>query len=341
MISLHRIIAVIQARLREFYRDRASLMWNLAMPLMVIIGFATIFSGEPEDVLVVGVLTPTAELNRKLSPLMRVEHITLQLELDQKEGIEKVRRHQLDLLLQPTDPPRYWVNIHSARGHIAEALLIGLHGEPKITPQRQTVAGKDIRYVDWLMPGILAMNMMFSCLWGVGWVVVRYRKNGVLRRLQATPLTSLEFLIAQVTARMMVVTIVTLMVYIGAAISIDFTMRGSHLALFLVFFIGAIALTSIGLLVASRIRSEELADGLLNLISWPMMILSGIWFSLENVSSGAHALAQLFPLTHLVNAARSIMIDGAGVADVAFELGGLGVLAVSLLALSARFFRWD
>ena len=338
---MKRILTVIRARLREFYRDQASLMWNLVMPLMIIIGFATIFSGEPEDVLIVGILSPSGELKRELSPLMRIEHITLRVVLDKGKGIEKVRRHQLDLMLEPTDPPRYWVNTHSARSYIAEELLLGLHSEPVTTPQRQIVSGKEIRYVDWLMPGVLAMNMMFSCLWGVGWVVVRYRKNGVLRRLQATPLTPLEFLSAQVISRMLVVTVVTLVVYIGAAVTIDFTMRGSHLALFLVFFVGAVSLTSMGLLVATRIRSEELADGLLNLTSWPMMILSGIWFSLEDVSAGAYAVAQIFPLTHLVNAARSIMIDGAGLADVAIEVVGLGMLGLLLLFISAKLFRWD
>ena len=341
MISIRRVTAVIRARLREFYRDKASLMWNLAMPMMIIVGFATLFSGEPEDVLVVGVLTPSGELNRELSPLMRLDHVTVLPVLDRDKGVEKVRRHQLDLLLEPTEPPRYWINTHSAKGDIAEKLLFGLHSKPTVSPQRQTVSGEDIRYVDWLMPGVLAMNMMFSCLWGVGWVVVRYRKNGVLRRLQATPLTPFEFLTAQVVSRVMVVTVVTTAVYIGAAVTIDFTMRGSHLALFLVFFVGALCLIGMGLLAASRIRSEELVDGLLNLISWPMMIFSGVWFSLEETNAGAQAFAQIFPLTHLVTAARSIMIDGVGLAEVMPQIIGLGLLSVLLLVLSAKLFRWE
>ncbi|MCK5666556.1 MAG: ABC transporter permease, partial [Thiotrichaceae bacterium] len=175
----------------------------------------------------------------------------------------------------------------------------------------------------------------------VGWVVVRYRKNGVLRRLQATPLTPFEFLSAQVIARMIIVTAVTLMVFLGADLVVDFTMRGSYLALFLVFFSGAACLTSMGLMVATRLRTEEVADGLLNLLSWPMMIFSGVWFSMEGTHPVAQFISQMFPLTHLVDASRRIMIDGAGVSAVAFEIGLLSGLTLLLLLTASRLFRWS
>jgi ABC-type multidrug transport system permease subunit len=118
-------------------------------------------------------------------------------------------------------------------------------------------------------------------------------------------------------------------------------MRGSYLALSLVFLSGAIALISMGLTVSARVRSEELADGLLNLISWPMMILSGVWFSLEGTNAWAQRLAEFLPLTHMVDAARRVMLDGADVADVAFEIALLLGIALVLLTASARAFRWQ
>jgi len=332
-----RIIAIIRARLREFYRDKASLMWNLAMPLLIVGGFAFIFSGEPEDLLKVGLLNGEASE----SPFLRTRYVQWIPIQDSSSALLKVQRHQLDMLLDLGGEPRYWINIHSAKGYMAEQLLRASYGEAQAGPTRQTVEGSDIRYVDWVMPGVLGMNMMFSCLWGVGWVVVRYRKNGVLRRLQATPLTAFEFITAQVAARLLIVSVVTTLVFIGADLSVDFTMRGSYGALALVFFTGATCLTSMGLLVATRLRTEELADGLLNMISWPMMVLSGVWFSLEGTNAAAQALAQLFPLTHLVSAARRIMIDGAGWLDVLPELGILALLTLVLLAISARLFRWS
>ena len=222
-----------------------------------------------------------------------------------------------------------------------EKLLQGSLSTHPTQLNRQLVSGRDIRYVDWVMPGVLAMNMMFSCLWGVGWVVVRYRKNGVLRRLQATPLTPLEFLTAQVIARILVIVVVTLMVFIGADLLVDFPMRGSYLALFLVFFCGAACFTSMGLIVATRLKTEEVADGLLNMMSWPMLIFSGVWFSMEGTHPLAQHLSQVFPLTHLVDAARRIMIEGAGVGDVLFEISLLSGLTLLLLVVSARLFRWN
>lgn len=336
---LRRIHAVLRARLREFYRDKASLMWNLAMPFLIILAFAFIFSGEPDDLLKVGVVG--SQVDPQTSPFLDTRYISFIPVTDLDAGILKVQRHQLDMLLDLRDPPRYWVNKFSANGYLAEKLLQQAYATPGPTPSRQVVSGKGISYADWLIPGVLSMNMMFSCLWGVGWVVVRYRKNGVLRRLQATPLTPFEFLSAQVIARLLIITVVTLTVYIGADLFVDFTMRGSYLALFLVFFSGGACLISMGLIIASRLKTEEVADGLLNLVSWPMLILSGVWFSMEGTNPIAQALSQVFPLTHMVNAARRIMIDGAGVSGVAFELTLLSGLTLALLLVSARLFRWS
>jgi ABC-type multidrug transport system permease subunit len=169
---------------------------------------------------------------------------------------------------------------------------------------------------------------------------VRYRKNGVLRRLKATPLTPFEFLTAQVLARLGIIMLVTLLVYAGAHLVTEVRMHGSYLALIAVFLTGAACLTSMGLVVATRLRTEEVADGLLNLMSWPMVILSGVWFSLEGAHPAAQWFAQLLPLTHIVNAARRVMIDGAGLQAVAFEIALLSALTLLLLGVSARLFRW-
>jgi ABC-type multidrug transport system permease subunit len=203
------------------------------------------------------------------------------------------------------------------------------------------VSGEALRYVDWVLPGVLAMNIMFSSLWGVGWVIVRYRKNGVLRRLKATPLSPWEFLSAQVLSRLLVVLGASLVVYVGASVLLDFTMLGSYLALILVYVAGAFCLISLGLIVAARLRTEEVADGLLNLISWPMLLLSGVWFSMEGASGAARILSRFLPLTHVVEGARAVMIEGAGVVQVLPQIGLLVGLALVFLTLAAFMFRWE
>jgi ABC-2 type transport system permease protein len=343
-----RILAILVARNREFYRDRAGLGWNIFMPILMVLAFAFIFSGEPEDQLKIGVVTVDGALPGAGPGLLGLHYVRFVPFGDPQAAIQKVERHQLDLLVDLTRRPLvYWVNLESPKGYVAERLLLWAE-QPEVggadvqsRPERRTLSGTAVRYADWVLPGVLAMNVMFSSLWGVGWVIVRYRKNGVLRRLKATPLSPFEFLAAQVLSRLLVVMSASLAVYVGAALLLDFPMRGSYLALAIIYGAGALCLISLGLIVSARLRTEELADGILNLISWPLLLLSGVWFSMEGTSTAAQAISQLSPLTHLVDAARRIMIDGAGLLDVVPEILLLLGLALAFLALAARLFRWE
>jgi ABC-type multidrug transport system permease subunit len=338
-MNLQRILAVVAARNREFYRDKAGLGWNILMPVAMLIGFAIIFSNPVESLYKIGVLGgPDAPAEAAFFELPHLQFIPQD---DEQSAIDKLRLQRLDLLVDLREPLRYWVNELSAKGNVAERLLLSSYAQQTPVLQRAVISGDAVRYVDWLVPGILGMNIMFSSLWGVGWVIVRYRKNGVLRRLRATPLKASEFLVAQIASRLIVVSAVNVLVFVGTHTLLDFPMRGSYLALVLVFVTGAIALISLGLTVAARVRSEELANGLLDLIAFPMMIVSGVWFSLEGTNVWVQHLAEFLPLTHLVDAARRIMLDGAGLADVATEITLLLVTALVLLTLSARAFRWQ
>lgn len=336
-MNLQRVLAVVGSRNREFYRDKAGLGWNLLMPVLMLIGFAFIFNAPQPEQYRVGVLQD----GTTSFPFLDTKHIDFIQQGDEETALDKVRYHRLDLLLDLRGRPAYWVNELSANGYIVERLLWQSIADQQAPIIRQPVQGREIRYVDWVLPGVLAMNVMFSSLWGVGWVIVRYRKNGVLRRLRATPLTAGEFLIAQVLSRLLVVVSMTLLVFAGTHLLLDFPMRGSYLALIVLFLVGTIALISMGLAVAARVRSEELANGLLDLIAFPMMILSGVWFSMEGTNIWAQRLAELMPLTHLVDAARRIMLDGASLGDVSTEIAILLGVASVLLALSARAFRWQ
>lgn len=331
---MKRFLAALRARNLEFVRDRSALSWAFVMPVLIVLGFGFGLSGEPAPQYKVGVLGPA----EPRPAFLDTPHIGFVPLTDAAAARTKVERHQLDLLVEPA-ARRYWVNTESPRGALAERLLRGSDGGAAWT--RETLSGRVIRYVDWLIPGLLAMNMMWSALYGVGYVLVRYRKNGVLKRLRATPLNAVEFLAAQVASRLLLVLTVSTLVYAGTDALVGFAMFGSYLNLLLVFALGATSLIGIGLVVASRLATEEMADGLLNLISWPMMFLSGIWFSLEGMHPWVLALARLFPLTHVTDAARAIMIDGAGLAQIAPQLGVLTAFSLVGLGLGAALFRWE
>ena len=259
---------------------------------------------------------------------------------DEAAGLRKVERHQLDLLMRLDGDRKYWVNPDSPKGYFAERLLLQSDAGAGGTIRKGEVLGDPIRYVDWVLPGILGMNIMFSSLFGVGYVVVRYRKNGFLKRLRATPLRPSEFIVAQVGSRLLLVLTVTTVVYTGTHLILGTRMEGSYLTLLLVTIVGCISMVSLGLMIAARVTSEELAGGLLNMVSWPMMILSGVWFSLENAGPTVQALARVFPLTHILDSARAVMLDGATIVDVGPNLLMLSALSIVFLAIGARFFRW-
>jgi len=336
---LSRIFAIFKGRNREFVRDRSSFAWNLLLPVVLMFGLSFAFGGD-RSAYTVGILQDGDVINEEQHPFLAMRYIRFVATSDKQDALTKVSRHQLDLLVEFDDAPHYWVNPESPKGHFVElALLQSVSGIPP-TIEREPISGDAVSYADWVLPGILGMNMMFSCMFGVGYVVVRYRKNGFLKRLHATPLSSFEFISAQVASRIVLIMCITIFVYTGTHLILDTRMEGSYLTLSLVALVGAISMVSLGLAISARVTSEELAGGLLNLINWPMLLLSGVWFSLEGAGPIVQNLAKIFPLTHVLNSARAVMLDGATIGDVAPSLIALTALSAIFVGIGAKVFRW-
>ncbi|MBO9490068.1 ABC transporter permease [Endozoicomonas sp. G2_1] len=336
---MKRFWAVFQARNLEFFRDRASLGWNLLFPVLLLAGFSFIFSGDGRPAYKIGILNQGQALTQVQSPIEQAFRATKHIEFvdygSEEKALRKLDQHGIDLLISyPTK--QYWLNTESPQGYLAEKIFLGSH--QNFTRLETNSAG--VRYVDWVLPGILAMNMMFSSLFGVGYVIVRYRKNSVLKRLKATPLSAFEFVSAQLASRLFIVMFMSSVVYTGCNFFFDFYMQGSYLDLFIVGAMGAICLISLGLLVASKSKSEELTGGLLNMTSWPMMLLSGVWFSLEGAPQALKTFADFLPLTHLVTGARKVITEGASLADISYHLGILALMSAVFLGLGAWLFDW-
>ena len=331
-----RFMALFMTRNKEFIRDRSSVSWNILMPILIVIGFSFTFTGDFSDQYKVGIANSQIE-NTSLADFIATKHIEFIQIADIDRAIVKVQRHQLDMLVDAATN-KYWINNESPKGYLVEKVM---KATTTVSLLKQTVSGKEIRYVDWVIPGILSMNMMYSALFGVGYVIVRYRKNGMLKRLKATPVTAFEYLSAQVVSRLMLILVITIFIFYSTNLVIGYAMYGSHLSLFLVFALGAINMISLGLIIAARGSSEETAGGLLNLASWPMMFLSGVWFSLEGTNPIMQKIAEVLPLTHITAAARAIMIDGAGLVDVSYHLSVLFVQTILFLLIGTLLFRWE
>jgi ABC-type multidrug transport system permease subunit len=261
-----------------------------------------------------------------------------------EQGLEKLKHHRIDFLLKTGDEPhQYWVSDASPKGYVVEQMFKAslLPPENEANAARKEIQGNAIRYIDWLFPGILAMNMMFSALWGVGYVVVRYRKNGVLKRLKVTPLTAFEYITAQAISRIFLLMFTLVVVWTGCDLIFSFNVQGSYFDLFVIFFLGSLSLTALGLVLASRGTSEEFTTGILNFISWPMMFLSEVWFSLEGAPGWVRSIANIFPLTHMLTAARKVMHDSAGLIEVGPQIIILSLMTLVFLTLGAALFSWN
>ena len=335
---MKRFIAVLHARNLEFVRDRSALAWTVFMPFFLLIGFAVIFSDEDRSLYKVGYIGDKSQYQASGLDFINTEFLQFIPFESREKAVDKLGHHQIDMLISLENNPSYWINSSSPNGYIVEKVLWGTGGHQF---EKQTIDTKEIRYIDWVLPGILSFNIMFGCLFGVGYVIVRYRKSGFLKRLKATPLKAFEFLLAQMTSRLILMMAITALVYTGCSLFIDFSMKGSLLLLFLIFIVGAICMISLGLVVAAKIASEELAGGLLNLLTWPMMILSGVWFSLEGANPLIQKIALVLPLTHIVDASRAVMNEGAGFADIWVSMLILIVMSVFFIGIGAKIFRWE
>lgn len=329
--SVRRMAAVFHARNLEYLRDRASFGWNLVFPVMIVLALAVVFSGPPQALFSVTLVSGEPPALLQFPGIETIEATT-------ERALGRLSRQQTDMVLAvESDQVTYWINGYSASGALMEALLQFTETRALI---RNEASGDAIRYVDWVVPGILAMNMMYSALWGVGYVVVRYRQSGYLRRLKATPLTKFEFLSAQVVSRLLVTLTASTIVFAGTNLLLDYKMVGSLWLLALVFLLGAFSMITIGLAIACRTESKEFADGLLNALTFPMLLLSEVWFSLDGSPVWVQHLSQALPLTHVLEAARAVMLDNAGLGEIGWHLVVLVVMSVIGMALSVRLFRW-
>jgi ABC-2 type transport system permease protein len=340
---MKRFWAVFVARNLEFFRDKSTLIFNLVMPVFLIFGFAFAFPSGGGSSYKIGVVGPAPAAGAPGDvPLLHYRHLSLVPYDGLEKPLDRLAHHQLDMVVD-FGARQYYVNEASTNGYFLERMLApgGAPGDAAAPLAKRTVSGAPIRYVDWFMPGMIGINILFGSLSGVGFVIVRYRRNGVLKRFKATPLRAIEFAGAQVLSRFFIVAFFSAVIFLGTDLFLHFRMAGSWLLLVLVNALAILCMISLGLVFSSRIKSEEVAGGLMNLITWPMMILSGVFFSLEGTPPVMQSLSKIFPITHYIDASRAIMLDGAGLAAISGNLAVLGAMTLIFLAAAAALFKWE
>jgi ABC transporter DrrB family efflux protein len=205
----------------------------------------------------------------------------------------------------------------------------------------QLITERGSRYIDFLIPGLVGMNLMGGGLWGIGFVLVDMRVRKLLKRLLATPMRRSDFLLSVLGARMVIMAPEMVMLLIFGTLIFGVPIRGSLVTLTLVILVGACSFSGLGLLVACRAEKTETVSGLMNLVMLPMWLLSGIFFSSKRFPDAMQPFIQALPLTQLNDALREIMLEGQSLGSVAWRIGIMAAWGIITFVLALKWFRWQ
>ena len=337
---------LLLARIKEMQREPEVIFWVFLFPLLLAFGLGIAFRSRPASIPNVAIAAGPGA-NAVLQMAQRSPKSLRAQIVSEAEALNEFRLGRYDLVIIPGedggmeyryDPARPESVL--ARAQADDALQAGAGRKDPLPTSAQASSEPGARYIDFLIPGLLGMNLMNSGMWGVGFALVDYRQRKLLKRYVATPMRRSDFLLALTSSRL-VLMIAELGLLLGFGIFV-FHMRvaGSWLAIVLLGALGAAAFAGLGLLTASRAQKIESVSGLINLVMMPMWVFSGVFFSYERFPAVVHPLIHALPLTALNDALRATILEGA---PLAAQAGRLAVLlawtAVSFL-LALSWFRW-
>jgi ABC-type multidrug transport system permease subunit len=330
-------------RLREFTREPEALFWVFAFPIVLAFALGLAFKNRgPASVRVAveqgaGAETLIAALNA--APRINV------VELDRGSAYEELRVGRVALVIRPGEPVEFVYDSTRSESDLARLVVDDALQEAAGRRDVRTIRDRRVnepgsRYIDFLIPGLLGLNIMGTGMWGVGFGIVKSRQHKLLKRFLASPMRRSEYMLAHMLSRLMFLTLeVTAVVLFGYAV-FGVPMRGSILVLGLVAVLGALTFSGMGLLVASRARTVEGVSGLMNLVMVPMWIFSGVFFAYSHFPDPMQPFIRALPLTALNDALRAVMLDGASVLSMGGLIGIVVLWGVGSFAVALRIFRW-
>ncbi len=337
------------ARLREFYRQPSRLFWVYGFPLLLAVVLGLAFRGGGERPMLLDLVTQTGKSERIAEVLRSMPGKFKIRESDSPSAMARLKAGKTPVVIEAGETPESVVyhfdptrpEAVAVRSAVDDTLQRAFGRKDVVAAQDVPVNEPGSRYIDFLIPGLLGMNAMGGGLWGIGFYLVNCRIAKLLKRFKATPMPRASFLGAILASRLTyLIPDVVVLMSLGMFM-FGMPMRGSWATLAVVELAGASAFAGLGLLVASRVRTTEAVSGLMNLIMLPMWLFGGIFFSPDVYPDAMQPLIQALPLTQLLSALRAVILEGAGLASLGFELGVLAVWAIVTFVLALRFFRWE
>lgn len=331
------------AWMRGFYREPEALFWVFGFPIVLAFALGIAFKNRGPGELRIGVARGAGD--SAAARILEAAPGLTSVVLDSADARQALRTGRVALVVVPGDALVYRYDStrtesRLARLEVDDALQRdrGRTDRAVVRDDRTTEPGS--RYIDFLIPGLLGMNLMGSGLWGVGFSVVQARTKGLLKRFLATPMRKGHYLLSYMLSRLLFLVIeVAALIGFGWLV-FDVGVRGSLLTLGAVTLVGAFSFAGLGLLVASRAKTIEAVSGLMNLVMLPMWILSGTFFSYARFPDAMQPFVKALPLTGLNDALRGVMIDGASITHVAVPLGVVAGWGLVSFLVAVKIFRW-
>jgi ABC-2 type transport system permease protein len=328
-------------RFREFWREPEAVFWVFIFPILLAAGLGIAFRSRPAEVVKVGAA------GEALAAALRIEQTLAVQVMTPRAGEEALRLGKIALYAAGSvdDGVRFRyddTNPEARTAHVlAERAVQRAAGTHDLVPVAEEVVRQPgSRYIDFLIPGLLGMNLMGSGMWGIGFTIVDARRKKLLKRLVASPMSKTEYLLSFLLSRLSLL-LIEVFALLGFGVWVfGVPLRGSLWELLFICFAASLAFSALGLLIASRARTIEAASGLMNFVMLPMWVFSGVFFSAERFPDVLQPFIRMLPLTAVIEALRGNMLQGAALAALGAQTAIIaGWLAVSFFT-ALKLFRW-
>ncbi len=361
-------IQLIIIQFKEFYREPGALFWSFIFPILISAGLGIAFNNDQahEYKKIAIVISEEAEKdsiwnnifsNTKLSQEngYQTHSKTIKnysngettynfIKTDMDNAVILLKRGIISLILTQKDGKiDYLFDAHNSEAKLLFLEISSISNNSKLVSENEVISPLTkigTRYIDFLIPGLIAMGIMSSVLWGISYGLIEKRSKKLLRRMVATPMRKSYFLLANIVSRLVLTLLDTLFLIIFAHFAFDIQIQGSIFGLILVILSGNFAFMGISILIASRTSNPQVGNGFISAITMPMMVLSGIFFSYQNFPSWAIPVIQTLPLTTLTDGVRSIFIEGAGILQVLKSILILSGIGIVTFTIGLKIFKW-
>jgi ABC transporter DrrB family efflux protein len=345
-LALSPLWQLTRLRMISFLREPEAVFWVFAFPVLMALALGIAFRSSGPSRSRVGVLAgPGAAAAVKAleaSPDLEV------IRVGANEAEAALGRGRIAVLVRPaaTGPPALVSDPTRAESRLAqlatvEALERAAGRRDIVGPKLETRVRAGSRYIDFLIPGLIGLNLLGTGMWGIGFPIATARQQKLLKRLLSTPMRRSDYLLSHMLARLVWLLMEVVAVLGFGMLAFGVQVRGSWLAFALVTLLGAFSFSALGLLVASRARTIEAVSGLMNVAMLPMWLLSGSFFSADRFPTAMQWFVQALPLTAVNNALRAIMNEGAGLTALFAPIGIVVAWGVASFFASLALFRWE